>query len=376
MKKLLLYGLAIWLILSACSPKNEAKEALWVEISSFFQVPEEFKGVYGNYRSPLLFYNGDSVKTPEDWKRRRKEIKEQWMKLMGEWPDLLLANKLEILSAEKKEKYTEYRVRLKWTPSETTEGYLLKPDTKGSKPAVITVYYEPETSAGHIESKQHCNYGVHLVDRGFVVLALGTKEATASKTYSLFYPSIDDASVEPLSMLAYAAANAYEALAKEEDVDASRIGIVGHSFGGKWAMFASCLYDKFACSVWSDPGIVFDETRADVNYWEPYYLGYHPRPWRKRGRITPENPAQGVYLDLVRDGYDLHELHALMAPRPFLVSGGSEDPVERWIPLNHTIQVNQLLGFENRVGMTNRKEHKGDEHSMKQLCDFLEYFLK
>ena len=28
----------------------------------------------------------------------------------------------------------------------------------------------------------------------------------------------------------------------------ARIGIVGHSYGGKWALFASCLYDKFACA--------------------------------------------------------------------------------------------------------------------------------
>ena len=43
----------------------------------------------------------------------------------------------------------------------------------------------------------------------------------------------------------------------------------GHSYGGKKAMFASCLYDKFSCAAWSDGGIVFDEKRANVNYWEP-----------------------------------------------------------------------------------------------------------
>ena len=112
---------------------------------------------------------------------------------------------------------------------------------------------------------------------------------------------------------------------------------MGHSFGGKWAMFASCLFDKFACAVWSDPGIVFEQTRESVNYWEPWYLGYHPKPWRKRGLVTEDNPVKGgPYTEMVAAGYDLHELHALMVPRPFLVSGGSEDPVQRWVPLNHT----------------------------------------
>ena len=64
-----------------------------------------------------------------------------------------------------------------------------------------------------------------------------------------------------------------------------RPALVGHSYGGKWAMFASCLYEKFACGVWSDPGIVFDEARSNVNYWEPWYLGFDPQrrrpaaPW-------------------------------------------------------------------------------------------------
>jgi hypothetical protein len=75
-------------------------------------------------------------------------------------------------------------------------------------------------------------------------------------------------------------------------------------------------------------------------------------------------------------GHDLHELHALMAPRPFLVSGGAEDRAERWVPLNHSIAVNKLLGFENRVAMTNRKTHGPTVESNEQLYAFFEMFLK
>src|SRR5210317_749203 len=101
-------------------------------------------------------------------------------------------------------------------------------------------------------------------------------------------------------MLGYAAANAWHVLADRPEVDSKRIGIVGHSFGGKWAMFGACLFDKFACAAWSDPGIVFD-TRPSVNYWEPWYLVYHPKPWRKRGVVTPENPARGLYPRLISE---------------------------------------------------------------------------
>ena len=177
-------------------------------------------------------------------------------------------------------------------------------------------------------------------------------------------------------MPATAGGNAWKVLAKVDGVDSTRIGIAGHSFGGKWAMFASCLYEKFACTVWSDPGIVFEESRPSVNYWEPWYLGYHPKPWRQRGLITEDNPAKGLYLKLREEGYNLMELHALMAPRPFLVSGGSEDPPERWVALNHTIKVNALLGYDKRVAMTNRPEHSPNKESNEQIYQFFSYFLK
>ena len=354
-----------------------SRSAIWEKIGRFFSPPPEYAGKYGTYRSPLKFYDGHAVKTPADWQRRRKEILSRWNKMMGEWPPLLKDQQMKMIDSTRREGFTQYRVRFNWTPNEETQGYLLVPDGKGKKPAVITVYYEPETAAG-LGKPDHPNrdFAYQLTKRGFVTLSLGTTKATAAGTFSLYYPDIENAKVEPLSMLGCAAANAWYVLSKLPEVDSTRIGIMGHSFGGKWAMFASCLFDKFACAVWSDPGIVFDETREAVNYWEPWYLGYYPKPWRKRGMITAENPAKGLYPKLVAEGYDLQELHALMAPRPFLVSGGSETTVERWIALNHTIAVNQLLGYQNRVAMTNRPAHSPTPDSNEKAYLFLEYFLK
>jgi hypothetical protein len=357
-----------------------AATAIWREIAPFFVPPAEYKGQYGSYRSPLKFYNGQAVKTAKDWQVRRKEILTQWNKMMGEWPPLLKDQKMKFIDTVQRDGFTQFRIKFNWTPNEETEGYLLIPDGKGKKPAVITVFYEPETAVGLGKSertKTTADFAYQLVKRGFVTLSIGTTEATKANTYALYYPSIEEAKVEPLSMLGCAAANAWHVLSKVKDVDSSRIGIMGLSFGGKWAMFASCLFNKFACAVWSDAGIVFDETREAVNYWEPWYLGYYPKPWRKRGVITSENPARGLYPKLVEQGYDLHELHALMAPRPFLVSGGSEDTKTRWVPLNHSIAVNRLLGYNDRVAMTNdRAEHLPTAVSNERAYLFFDYFLK
>ncbi|MCA9216112.1 MAG: dienelactone hydrolase family protein [Planctomycetales bacterium] len=353
---------------------SESQHEPWAKISRYFEPPAEWTNRYGDYASPLVFKDGSEVKLAADWARRRNEIVKDWTAFLGEWPPLITPPNVEVLESTRLEHITQHRIRFQWTPTEWTTGYLLLPDGEGPFPGVITVYYEPETAVGM--GKPHRDFALQLAKRGFAALSIGTTEATAAKTYALYWPSIDDAQVQPLSMLAYAAANAWHVLAARPEVDETRIGIVGHSFGGKWAMFASCLFDKFACAAWSDPGIVFDESRPNVNYWEPWYLGYHAQPWRPRGVITPDNPARGLYANLREQNRDLHELHALMAPRPFLVSGGSEDPPLRWQALNHSVKVNEVLGQKRNIGMTNRPNHAPNEESNEITYSFFEHFLK
>lgn len=353
----------------------EVDEQSWLTIEPYFNPPKEYQNALHGYKSPLQFYNGTPVKNKEDWEGRRSEIRNKWMEMMGHWPSIIDDQEFEILKEEKIEDFTQLTVRFKWTPNEYTEGYLLVPDKEGVKPAVVTVFYQPESAAG-LDDKENRDFAYQLTKRGFVTLSIGTTETTNNRTYSIYYPNREDAKIQPLSALAYAAANAYEVLAKLDEVDADRIGIVGHSYGGKWAMFASTLYDKYSIAVWIDPGIVFDETKGSgVNYWEPWYLGYYQPPWKNTWSKTGAN-AKGLYPKLREHDFDLHELHALMAPRPFLVSGGSSDPVERWIPLNHTIAVNKLLGYTHRVAMSNRPLHSPNPKSNEIVYSFFEWFLK
>lgn len=373
----LFFALLLLCLYSRADEPVVNSSALWKKIKPYFTPPSELKNNFGDYRSPLKFYDGRPVKKASDWTLRRAEILNKWNEMLGEWPPLIEKPEMEIVETIKRDNFTQHSIKLEWRKGEMTNAYLLIPDTPGKnekKPAVITVYYEPETAIGmKVELR---DFAYQLAKRGFITLSVGTGATKDNKPYGQYYPTPDNATVEPLSMLAYMAANAYNFLATRPEVDPERIGITGHSYGGKWSMFASCLYDKFACAVWSDGGIVFDESRPNVNYWEPWYIGYHQKPWRKGGVITKENPAKGLYPELVKNDYDLHELHALMAPRPFLVSGGSEDPVERWIPLNHTVAVNKLLGYKNRVAMTNRPTHAPTPESNEAMYTFFEYFLK
>ncbi len=344
------------------------EKSAWDRIAAAFQPPAELADDLGEYRSPLKFNNGQAVKTAADWPKRRAEILATWHGLMGAWPPVITEQKLEYLKQEDRGSFIQHTVRFKMTPLHTTEGYLLVPKQPGPHPAIVVVYYEPDTAVGHNE-KENRDFALQLANRGFVCLSMGTGA-------SIYYPNRDRAEIQPLSANAYAAANAYHVVANLPQVDAKRVGIVGHSYGGKWAMFAACLYDKFACAAWSDGGIVFDETRPNVNYWEPWYLGYEAGNTRERGVPKAGNPRTGAYRRMIDEGRDLHELHALMAPRPFLVSGGSEDPPARWKALNHAVAVNRLLGCENRVAMTNRKMHSPTPESNEQMYAFFAHFLK
>ncbi len=358
--------------LYACDA-TAADDSAATTLAGIAQPPAGFSGKMGAYRSPLLFDDGTRVQTAADWPRRRAEILQYWHGAMGAWPPLLDAPALKTVREERRENFTQSRVTIDTAPGQTQEGWLLVPDGKGPFPAVLVVYYEPETSVALNAPEKHSfrDYGIQLARRGFVTLSIGSPGGNAWK------PDTGTAQCQPLSFHAYVAANCWKALASTPGVNPERIGVIGHSYGGKWALFAGALWEKFACVVVSDPGIVWDETRSNVNYWEPWYLGLdaaHPRA--KPGIPTDANPRTGPYAQLITEGRDLTDLHALIAPRPFLVSGGSEDPPERWTALNHAVAVNDLLGKQNRVAMTNRAAHSPDEKSNAVVWAFFEKALK
>lgn len=347
-----------------------AADELPAKIAPAFRPPTELVGELGKYRSPLLFNDGSTVKSKEDWARRRQEILTTWHGLMGEWPRPIEKPKLEVISEARRENFTQKHVRIEVAPGKMTEdARLLVPDGKGPFPAVVVVFYDSLTGIGE-GKKTLRDFAYQLAKRGFVTLSLGSPPES-------YYPTKETCRLQPLSYHAYVASNCRRLLASLPEVDPKRIGITGHSYGGKWAMFASCLDEGFACAAWSDGGIVFDEARSNVNYWEPWYLGFEPGTKdRPRGVLTEKSPRTGPYKKMIADGRDLHELHALMAPRPFLVSGGSEDPPTRWVPLNHAVAVNRLLGAENRVAMTNRKTHDPTPESNEAMYTFFEHCLK
>ena len=338
------------------------------KIAPFFQPPRNSPTILAIYKSPLKFNDGTPVKNAADWKKRRQEILKTWHELLGPWPELIKQPKIEFLSKEKRENFTQYHVRIEVAPGRMTDdAFLLVPDGDGPFPAVVVVFYEAKTGIGQGKGP-HRDFAYQLAKRGFVTLSVGgapetyypnketgkfsrcrfmpTRPPTAGKSWPVFPTSLPSASAS--SAIPTAASGPCSPRVCSRD---------------------------FACACWIDPGIVFDEKRSNVNYWERWYLGHEIGKERKPGIPSDKNPRTGPYKKMIEAGHDLHELHVLMAPRPFLVSGGAEDPPLRWKALNHSVAVNRLLGYENRVAMTNRPMHSPNEESNEQMFAFFEHFL-
>jgi hypothetical protein len=364
----------------AADPPRRA--ARWQQLEKYTEPPAEFAGQLGPYRSPLQFADGTPVRSAADWARRRAEILATWHRRLGPWPPLVERPAVTRLESTDRDGYVQHHVHVQISPEgKLADGYLLMPAGQGPFPAVLVPFYEPLTSIGQGaqgKGRGTHDYGLQLVRRGFVTLSIGTPgsvEQIGRDTRQLLTQAGVQQRRQPLTLLAYAAANCHTALAQLPEVDPQRIGIIGLSYGGKWSMFSSCLYDKFACAVWSDPGIVFNEQNANVNYWEPWYLGYDPNTQRKPGVPSAENPRTGLYKELIEAGGDLVDLHALMAPRPVLVSGGTEDPPRNWRALNHLVAVNAVLGHSHRVALTARPTHVPTAEALQLEMAFLEYWL-
>ena len=385
-RRMLVLGVASWSMLGGASFAEETRpesSPAWRKLAPYFQTPEKYAGDFGHWVSPRIKADGTRVETAEQWPARRLEIETSWRKMLGPTPALLERPRIKLLEQQQRGDIVQHHAHVEIAPGDRyTDAYLLIPPGQGPFPAVLVTFYEPRTSAGLPEQGAHTHdFGWRLAQRGFVTLSIGTPgmiEEPQRNVRSLLPAEGDRYGCQPLAFLAMVAANANTALRQLPYVDQERIGVVGLSYGGKWAMFASLLDQRFACAVWSDPGIVWGEDNGNINYYEPWYLGYDPKTTRPAGPPNGERPRTGLYQQLheAKPQRDLVELHALMAPRPVLVSGGTEDGPDRWRALNHLQELYELLGAPRRVGLTNRSTHVPTPEAMEQTLLFFEHFLQ
>src|SRR5437868_6095262 len=58
----------------------------WNKIAPLFEAPAGYRGDYGTYSSVLAFEDGRQVRTAAEWRQRRDELRREWMRELGPWP--------------------------------------------------------------------------------------------------------------------------------------------------------------------------------------------------------------------------------------------------------------------------------------------------
>jgi dienelactone hydrolase len=309
------------------------------------------------------------IRTPADWAKRRAHILANMQEVMGALPSTSARVPLDVQYGDtvRTAKYTRRKLTFAVAKGERVPAWLLIPTgLVGRAPAVLclhqTVTIGKDEPAG-LGKREELRYAVHLAERGYVTLA---------PDYPSFGEYKYDFSTSPFvsgSMKAiWNNLCAVDVLASLPEVDAGRIGCIGHSLGGHNAMFTAA-FDTRLRAVVSNCGFTSF----------PKYYGGKLKGWTS-ARYMPRIAT--VYQNRPdRVPFDFPEVVAALAPRAFLASApvkdhnfevsGVKDCIAAALP------VHQLLGAGDKLQANYPDcKHEFPPDVRKVAYDFLDRWLK
>jgi len=279
---------------------------------------------------------------------------------LGEPPNKKAGLEPRVLEETSRGGHTLRKVAYQTEPGEFVPAYLLIPkNVNGRAPVVICPHQT--TQAGKQEpagltGNPQLQMALHLVERGYVTftydaLCFGERHVAASGHYGdaiPFYRRNPRWSL--MGKMVWDVSRAIDYLQTLSFIDSTRIGSIGHSHGGYTTLMAMAFDERIKVGV-SNCG--FDTFRIDGNTWRwsratallPL-LGYYVTSPHLNMEFYRAVPDSGV-IDVP---FEMHQLLALIAPRPLLLSTSDEDfvfPNGGWSArraLARVEAVYQLLG--------------------------------
>jgi len=283
----------------------------------------------------FLGSNGKQIRNLAQWSARREEIIRRLNVFLGQPPKSRPPLNAKILEETQHEDHVLRKLTYQTEPNEHVPSYLLIPkNLKGPAPVILCPHQT--TQAGKKEpaglaGNRQLQTALHLVKRGFVTftydaLCFGERHDASSGHYGdaiPFYRKHPRWSL--MGKMIWDLQRAIDYLETLDFVDANRIASIGHSHGGYTTLSSMALDNRIKAGV-SNCG--FDTFRIDGNTWRwsratallPL-LGFYVTNPRINMDFYRAVPDSGV----VDVPFDMHELLALVAPRPLLLSASDED---------------------------------------------------
>lgn len=312
----------------------------------------------------LLELGNKKISSGNEWNEKKAEIRSRLDHFLGRAP-AAKAPAITRITETSREDHIVRRFTFETQPGELVPSILLMPKkTTGRMPLVICPHQT--TQAGKNEpagfaGDPRLQTALHLVRRGFVTftydaLCFGERHDAASGHYGdaiPFYTKHPQWSL--LGKMIWDLRRAIDYLETLDFIDPDRIASIGHSHGGYTTLFAMAFDERIRAGV-SNCG--FDTFRLDGNTWRWSHatallpkLGFYisnPRITMDLYRAVPDSAVIDV-------PFDMHEVLALIAPRPLLLSTSDEDfvfPNGGWSArraIEKVRPVYQLLGAKDEL---------------------------
>ena len=182
----------------------------------------------------------------------------------------------EVVSTQQLDDHTRSSMRYHADAADALEAYLLLPSrVEGKRPAMVCLH--PTSKATNrtvvgLEGRETVHYALHLVRRGYVCIApRNYLWAVEGETWQQAAERAerDGGWKTGMARMIFDAIRATDLLIERPEVDPKRIGTIGHSLGGKEALYHAAFDDRIVAAISCEGGV-----GLRLSNWEAdWYLG-------------------------------------------------------------------------------------------------------
>ena len=335
-------------------------QPLGIAPTAFQAVPATVRIDGQDYPNPLRFDNGAAVTTAAEWEgRRRAELLAQFRQnVYGQDLPRPTAETVQVTSTAFPGG-TRKVVKITVIGPRGTGSFpltLFVPKTGGKpKGTFLLIDHRGSVSADPAQSSGYAPVAT-IVKAGYAFASFKAGDIAPddngtyrSKMINLFFRAdqpLPDNAGRTISAWAWGASRAMDYLQIDPDIDPAKVAVIGHSRGGKAALWAGAQDTRFAAAISNDSGStgaklarrgdggVGAETVGAINGSFPYWFPQTYKAYADRVSSLP---------------VDQHELLALIAPRRVVIGSATADanadPEGEFLAYTAAAQVYGLYGL-------------------------------